>query len=313
MEKIKFRERIDGLMLDCVEREQRYSMAAKHMHSEYEIYVLLEGEQYYFIEDKTWHVAKGMIILIGKEKIHWTSMAEQSGQERILVEIKEEWINPFLEKNGFWKLEQIFETYQLIHPDYTEFKRACQLLIEIKDEIASKKIGFEIVAKMKLAEFFLLILRSGKEEKESNKLEVKYPAKYRIIQDAVSYIQIHCHRKLLLQEIADALFVSRCYLTRIFKEVTGVTVNEYIAILRIQKGKKLLKEDNLTITKISEIAGFESITYFEKVFKQYTGKTPRNYRQQLRNIKKERFNESEELENGIYGNFKTLYDAVNIE
>jgi len=282
MEQLIFRERMDGLMIDCIYRDSEYSMAAKHMHSEYEIYVLLEGEQYYFIEEKTCHVTAGTIMLIGKEKIHWTGKAGCSRQKRILVEIKEEWLDSFLKKNGFWSLQQLFHTYQMLTPKEWEFKEICRLLLEVKEEIAEKKLGYEIIVKMKISQVFIVIMRYGMDSYKERRIEEKSTEKYHIVQKAVKYIQNNCEEKLLIQEVADALFISRCYLSRIFKEYTGVTVNEYIVIQRVQKGKKLLQQEEYSITKISELAGFESITYFGKVFKQYTGKTPRMYRSQFR-------------------------------
>lgn len=293
MEQLKFRERIDGLMIDCIYRDSEYSMAVKHMHDEYEMYVLLEGEQYYFIEEKTCHVTAGTIVLIGKEKIHWTGKAGCDRQERIVVEIKEEWLEPFLKKNGFWSLNQLFHTYQMITPKEEDFKEICRLLLEVKEELAQKRLCYEMNVKMKLTQLFLVILRCGKDVHKEKRTEEKSSETYHIVRGAVRYIQSNCERKLLIQEVADALFVSRCYLNRIFKEYIGVTVNEYIVIQRIQKGKKLLQQEGHSITKISELAGFESVTYFGKVFKQYTGKTPRMYRSQFQSIKGKKTKERE--------------------
>ena len=63
-----FKERIPGLMVEQVIRDEEFNMDARHMHSEYEIYYLLEGERYYFIESETFLIKSGTILFIEKEK-----------------------------------------------------------------------------------------------------------------------------------------------------------------------------------------------------------------------------------------------------
>jgi len=60
--------------------------------------------------------------------------------------------------------------------------------------------------------------------------------------------------------------------------VTGFSVNEYRNLARVRKAKELLANSGYSITEISEILGFESITYFERVFKKHTDVTPLRYR-----------------------------------
>lgn len=265
--------------MDCT-RRQGYSMPAKHMHREYEVYVLLEGAQFYFVEEKHFSIRAGDIMLIGKEKIHWTGIAACPVQKRVVLSIEEEWLDPFLETCGIWKLAQLFDGCRLLRPEKEDFLEICGLLETVRMELAGHRLGYENMVKMKLAELFLLLLRSRvgagvSRAREAATLKVELAGK------AIDYIQAHCREKLEIQEIADALYISRAYLTRIFKEVTGVTVCEYINIQRVQIGKKLLLAGPLSVTAIADSAGFASATYFEKVFRRYTAKTPREYRARL--------------------------------
>ena len=72
--------------------------------------------------------------------------------------------------------------------------------------------------------------------------------------------------------------MSRSYLTRSFRNVTGFSVVEYMTYIRIQKAQQLLRESDRSITEIADLCGFGNITYFEKVFKTTTGHTPVQYR-----------------------------------
>ena len=53
MEKVVFLEKTDGLEVCQVIRDYEYSMVARHFHDTYELYYLLEGQRYYFIDRQT--------------------------------------------------------------------------------------------------------------------------------------------------------------------------------------------------------------------------------------------------------------------
>ena len=78
--------------------------------------------------------------------------------------------------------------------------------------------------------------------------------------------------------MARRFYVSKSYLSRIFREVTGFTVNEYRNVSRIRKSQQLLRDGKLSVTEIAAQAGFENLTYYERVFKKYTDTTPLKYR-----------------------------------
>ena len=92
------------------------------------------------------------------------------------------------------------------------------------------------------------------------------------------YLTVHPETDESLEELARRFYVSKSYLSRIFREVTGFTVNEYRNVSRIRKSQQLLRDGNLSVTEIAAQAGFENLTYYERVFKKYTDTTPLKYR-----------------------------------
>ena len=64
-----------------------------HYHDCYELYYLLSGERYYFIEDKTYHVKSGNFVLINSYDIHCTSHSGDHGYERILINFKKDFLD----------------------------------------------------------------------------------------------------------------------------------------------------------------------------------------------------------------------------
>jgi len=84
-----------------------------------------------------------------------------------------------------------------------------------------------------------------------------------------------------LNQITDKLFFSSGYASKLFKKYTNLTINEYLLERRMTEAKKLLKNKNLKTSKVAEMVGYQSNTYFTTAFKKYTGMTPTEYRNSI--------------------------------
>lgn len=81
-----------------------------------------------------------------------------------------------------------------------------------------------------------------------------------------------------VQQLADAMIVSRSSLYSKIKIITGMGVNDYINRLRIEQAMSLLVNTNLNINEISCEVGFTYPRYFSSTFKSMTGMTPKQFR-----------------------------------
>ena len=96
--------------------------------------------------------------------------------------------------------------------------------------------------------------------------------------ELISYLDQHYSNELTLYGVAETLFINPVYLSRIFKNETGMTFNDYINKLRMEAALKLLKDNNLTMNDVSEMIGYGNTSYFLKKFKEFYGCTPTEYR-----------------------------------
>lgn len=95
----------------------------------------------------------------------------------------------------------------------------------------------------------------------------------------IEYIKANYRKHMTLEEIAESTYLSKTYLSSLFKKETGYSISEYINIVRIERSKSLLMEENLSIIEIANLCGFEDQSYFTKVFKRIVGITPKKYRE----------------------------------
>ncbi|MFI8378194.1 two-component regulator propeller domain-containing protein [Leeuwenhoekiella sp. NPDC079379] len=91
----------------------------------------------------------------------------------------------------------------------------------------------------------------------------------------IAYIQENINEsELNVEKLADEFSLSRSQLYRKIKALTGLTANEFIRNLRLERAKKLIEESNNSISEISFNVGFSSPSYFSKCFKAHFGILP---------------------------------------
>jgi len=99
-----------------------------------------------------------------------------------------------------------------------------------------------------------------------------------VVFKTTNYIKHNCGEKLSLDSLAKEVFLSKSYLSSIFKKETGMSLTAYITKVRVEKSKKMLLENNARLALISSQCGFKDQSYFTKVFKKETGVSPKQFR-----------------------------------
>lgn len=99
------------------------------------------------------------------------------------------------------------------------------------------------------------------------------------IQKAAEYIRENYRNKLTIDDIAQVVYLSPCYVSRIFKQGLGCTLMEYLTQVRVEKAKTMLKNPKYNVMQVAEESGFEDPGYFTRVFKKIEGITPSRFKQ----------------------------------
>jgi two-component system response regulator YesN len=116
-------------------------------------------------------------------------------------------------------------------------------------------------------------LLKTKEKKADNNLEN--------IEDKLKFVKYFIERnydkKISLDDAAKEVYLSPKYLSRIFKENTGMKFNDYKLSIKIDKAKEMLENRSHNINQISDEMGYQNTESFIKIFKKFTGFTPSEY------------------------------------
>lgn len=93
-----------------------------------------------------------------------------------------------------------------------------------------------------------------------------------------NYIYENYREDLNLESLAEKVYLSSGYLSFIFKKETGMNLNRFIRVVRMEKAKEFLCTTNMKVAQISEEVGFANVSYFCRSFREYYGSSPESYR-----------------------------------
>ncbi|MDF2659949.1 MAG: two component transcriptional regulator, AraC family protein [Paenibacillus sp.] len=101
----------------------------------------------------------------------------------------------------------------------------------------------------------------------------------RMLKNVSAYIEEHFMKPdLTVKEVASHFEISPNYFGILFKREAGMSLNQYLTRLRIEKAMAYLKNPTVKVYEVGERVGFEDYSYFSKTFKKYTGVTPSEFR-----------------------------------
>ncbi|OXS55383.1 hypothetical protein B1A99_23955 [Cohnella sp. CIP 111063] len=99
-----------------------------------------------------------------------------------------------------------------------------------------------------------------------------------IVDKVKSYIEAHLHQDVSLVSLAEVVHFNPSYLSRFFKQQTGLNLSEYAQNVKVERAKQMLTDPNIKVNDIAEALGYGSSSNFTRSFKRITGLTPQDYR-----------------------------------
>lgn len=117
---------------------------------------------------------------------------------------------------------------------------------------------------------FVGLVRRAKEEKRS----LSY------VEACKDHIEANLRKGLTVSEIAPAIGVSRTYLSNLFRQEEGITIQQYIQREKCRHAARMLQYSDYSVAQIAQYFGFSSQSYFGACFRTWYGVTPHVYRRE---------------------------------
>lgn len=99
-----------------------------------------------------------------------------------------------------------------------------------------------------------------------------------LLKSAVEYLENHYNEPITLNDVAEKLYVSTYYLSRMFKKELNKNFVDYLNEIRINRAKELLLDVRYKTYEVADAIGISDPHYFSKLFKKYVGMTPTEYK-----------------------------------
>lgn len=105
------------------------------------------------------------------------------------------------------------------------------------------------------------------------------------LEQVKKYIRSHFHKQLTLEEAADYVELSPYYVSKLFKDKSGITFIDYVTEVRITEAKREMLDPTKSLKEICFNVGYKDPNYFSRVFKRKAGLSPSQYRERLQTLK----------------------------
>ena len=242
------------------------SQCTRHYHASFEIYYLKEGHCNYFIDNRSYEVRVGDVVLIPEGVIHKTNYTAEP-HTRMLINCSADYVPK--------SVLGIIPTITYIYRNPSISPQIESILEKIGEEYEKEDAFRDEAIKCLTHELFFLLARNTAKRTVVNAGSV-------FIEETVKYIQKNYMSEITLSGMSKKHSVSPEHLSRTFKKETGFGFSEYLTLVRLQKAEYMLKnEPGKSVCEIAYACGFNDSNYFSDKFKRTYGFSPSKAKNKL--------------------------------
>lgn len=254
-----------------------------HFHEWNEVIYIHSGNGSIFIDQTFYNLHEGDIIVIPTNTIHRVIPEKSNLILSTAIFFSPTFIqqtgigDPFIYLNIFAEVKKtknykytLAPKYLIQLEDYID-----QLLKEEQSQHGDKKNALLLW----LHHILLTIHRNFQQKKPARNNQSRHEPVW--LGEALTYMNQHISKDLNLQYIAEHVSISEAHFSRVFKQLVGMNVSNYITVKRIHLAKDLLTNSNMKVSSIAEQCGFKSMPYFYRTFKKNTSMTPTEFRKNI--------------------------------
>lgn len=259
--------------VDTIHYSSEAQAFPKHFHTGMEFIYVMEGEIELTVKGNSWRAGRDTLVLLNHLEEH---------EIRVL---KEPYTRYFLILNSYHTRRMLTDPSLLLMLRNGP-SRLCKLSREQAEEVRwifkrlleEKERGDAFSDRQTgdlVTSLFILIYRL-----ETAQEHAELPPGAAAVTQVQDYIDGHFSENLKIAGLAEIFFMSKFYLSHLFRETTGYTVKEYLTLTRLTHARLLLTATDLKINEVCFESGFNDVNSFIRSFKSAYGCTPLVYRKQ---------------------------------
>jgi len=241
----------------------------KHWHNTVEIFLVLEGNIDFYVNNQYYSLSQGQFILVNSNEIH--SIDAPKENYTIVLQIPQETLEEY--RNDEYLL---FKSTR-----YEKDSELIELIQRMYDVYSEKKYGYELEVKSYYYKLLHILITKYK-EKNVDKERIRQNRQLEKLSKITNYIQENYNKNISLESVAEVFGFSPTYLSRIFQKYASINYKSYLLNVRVEYGFKELVNTEKPINEIAENNGFPDSRSFAKAFYKRYGLLPSEYRKEMK-------------------------------
>ena len=242
-----------------------------HIHSTYyEVLVFVCGNVDFWIEGRRKKLEYGDVVIVNPREIHRIYLYDDSLYDRIVIHVSDSTLKDI--STAQTNILRVFHKNKahILHFTDEEMKQFLNILHQMPNLWNKKEFGAYILGDTWLQILMIQIAQKMRQAEGEGEQEVTIG----LVGKTLEYINENLTKDISAQDIADALNVSRSYLSHMFKKSTGYGLWNYVITKRLVYAQKLLFGGS-SVTEACYESGFKDYAHFIKSFTKTFGCSPK--------------------------------------
>ena len=238
-----------------------------HYHEFYKILFFRSGAGDYVVEGQRYRLQPGDIVLVGSRCVHRPEMEEGSPYERVILYIAPGYLQSSSTENC--QLVDIFQGGAVLRLRENDRKRLDSLVVSLEKEMSGQGYGRDVLAGAWLLRLLVELGRCRQDSDNPQPVMTDNPR----VRQWLQYMDQHLAEDLDVDALAEAFYISKYHMMRLFHQETGFTVHSYLSHRRLLYARELMNT-GMRATEACYRCGFRSYSSFTRSYGKYFGTTP---------------------------------------
>ena len=244
-----------------------------HMHSAVEIIMPHRGVSTYHLQDMTYSVHPGEILIIPSGCPHALTEPEDTYRHLFLFEP-----NPIVTLRDMASIAPMMQKTIYLQRDTEVRRQVSQILMDVADCYEKREPLWNTQCYAQLMQIYVLLGRQYLQSVSPGAYAERYGMDSPILSSAIIYIDEHYMNDISLEQVADFVGFSKYYFSRTFKSFMGMSFSDYLTRKRLSVAVDLLVRTGQSIQSVAKASGFGSSATFNRVFRDQKNCTPTQFR-----------------------------------
>lgn len=249
-----------------------------HRHDAYEIYLFIQGNTELYIEQSSYHLSPGNLVITNPRELHRTICLDETPYERYGINIKRTTLEHLSSKKT--NLLSCFEKppgrKNLTSLTKEQVEEFIVLYEDLQSSLSGQEYGSDLLVQANLIKLLVFVNTMF----DDGETVLPADAMPSVVKNTMEYINQHLAEEITLEDLTDQFYLNGRYISQQFKKYTGLTIRQYILEQRICLAKSLLLEGK-NVSEACYLSGFSDYSNFIRSFTKQSGMSPGKYKKHM--------------------------------